>query len=53
MVDVLSREALAAEVDTSLPAVRVIQALEEIAVLRGYPARITLDNGSEFTADRR
>ena len=48
VVDVLSREALAAEVDTGLPAVRVIQALEEIAVLRGYPARITLDNGPEF-----
>ena len=48
VVDVLSREALAAEVDTSLPAARVIRALEEIAILRGYPARITLDNGPEF-----
>jgi len=48
LVDVLSREALAAEVDTSLPAVRVIRALEEVAVLRGYPTRITLDNGPEF-----
>ena len=48
VVDALSRESLASEVDTSLPAVRVIQALEEIAVLRGYPARITVDNGPEF-----
>jgi len=48
VVDALSREGLASEVDTSLPAVRVIQALEEIALLRGYPARITLDNGPEF-----
>lgn len=48
VVDALSRESLASEVDTSLPAVRVIQALEEIAVLRGYPSRITVDNGPEF-----
>lgn len=48
VVDVLSREGLGSEVDTSLPAVRVIQALEEIAVERGYPTRITLDNGPEF-----
>lgn len=48
VVDVLSREALAAEVDTSLPAARVIRALEEIATERGYPTRITLDNGPEF-----
>jgi putative transposase len=48
VVDVLSREALAAEVDTSLPAARVIRALEEVAIPRGYPTRITLDNGPEF-----
>ena len=48
VADVLSREALASEVDTSLPAVRVIQALEEIALERGYPSRITIDNGPEF-----
>ena len=48
VVDVLSRESLASEVDTSLPASRVIQSLEEIALERGYPARITLDNGPEF-----
>jgi putative transposase len=35
VVDVLSREGLACEVSTSLPAVRVIGALEEIAVPRG------------------
>ncbi len=48
VVDALSRESLASEVDTSLPALRVIRTLEEIAVLRGYPARITVDNGPEF-----
>ena len=48
VVDTLSREALVSEVDTSLPAIRVIRALEEIALERGYPARITCDNGPEF-----
>lgn len=48
VLDVLSREGLASEVDTSLPAKRVVQALDEIAVERGYPAWITLDNGPEF-----
>lgn len=48
IVDTLSHESLASEVDTSLPAARVIRALEEIAVLRGHPVRITVDNGPEF-----
>jgi putative transposase len=48
VVDTHSHEALASEVDTSLPASRVIRALEEVALERGYPARITVDNGPEF-----
>ena len=48
VLDRLSREALASEVDTSLPASRVIQVLEEIALERGYPIAIIVDNGSEF-----
>lgn len=48
VVDDLSREGLASEVDTSLPARRVIQTLEEIALERGYPERIVCDNGPEF-----
>ena len=52
VVDALSREGLASEVDTSLPAVRVIGALEEIALLRGYPTRIRVDNGPEFRSAR-
>jgi hypothetical protein len=38
VVDDLSREGLASEVDTVLPARRVIRTLEEI-VLGGYPER--------------
>jgi putative transposase len=48
VLESLSREALASEVDTSLPAARVIQSLEEVALERGYPGRIVVDNGSEF-----
>jgi len=44
----LSREALASEVGTSLTARRVIQVLDEIALERGYPLGILVDNGSEF-----
>jgi putative transposase len=48
VLDVLTREGLASEVDTSLPAKRVVQALDEIALERGYPHWIVLDNGPEF-----
>ena len=48
VIDVLSREGLAGVVDTSLPARRVTQALDEIALDRGYPERIIFDNGPEF-----
>ena len=48
VLDVLTREGLASEVDTSLPAKRVVQALDEIALERGYPRWIVLDNGPEF-----
>jgi putative transposase len=48
VVDVLSREALASEVDSGLSARRVINTLNVIALDRGYPARISVDNGPEF-----
>jgi putative transposase len=48
VLDVLSREGLASEVDTSLPAKRVVQVLDEIALERGYPRWIVHDNGPEF-----
>jgi putative transposase len=48
VLDVLSREGLASEVDTSLPARTVVRTLDEIAMERGYPVWITLDNGPEF-----
>jgi putative transposase len=50
VVDDFTRECLAAEVDTSLPGLRVARVLDEIAERRGaYPASIVVDNGPEFT----
>ena len=48
VVDEFTRECLAIEVDTSLPAVRVAGALDRIAITRGLPATISVDNGPEF-----
>jgi len=39
------------EVDTSLPASRVIRALDRAIEERGKPRRILMDNGPEFTSN--
>jgi len=49
VVDVFTREALAIEVDTSLPGGRVVRVLERLATERGVPDEIVLDNGPELT----
>ena len=46
------REGLAIEVDTSLPAERVVRVLEQVVAWRGQPQAIRLDNGPEFLAER-
>jgi putative transposase len=46
------REVLAIEVDTSLPAERVIRVLEQVTAWRGQPQAMRLDNDPEFLADR-
>lgn len=43
-----NREALAIEIDLSLPAPRVIRVLERVAMFRGYPEKLRVDNGPEF-----
>lgn len=48
VIDDFTRESLTIEVDTSLPALRVIRALENIISKRGRPANIRSDNGPEF-----
>lgn len=48
LIDDYAREALAIEVDTSLPALRVIRVLEQLAQWRGLPRHLRVDNGPEF-----
>lgn len=46
--DDYNREALAIEVDSSLPSERTIRALEQVIEWRGKPKRIRCDNGPEY-----
>jgi len=52
IIDDFTRECLALEVDTSLPSLRVIRALDQIAEHRPLPQVIRTDNGPEFTSRR-
>jgi putative transposase len=49
VVDDLSRESRAIEIDHSLPGLRVVRTLDAIAAVHGYPEEIVCDNGPEFT----
>jgi putative transposase len=46
------REGLAIEIDTSLPAERVVRVLDQVVAWRGRPQALRLDNGPELLADR-
>lgn len=50
VIDEYNREALRIEIDTSLPAARVVRALNELVQVRGAPLSLRLDNGPEFIA---
>lgn len=50
IVDDLTRECLAIEVDTSISGFRVARVLSSIIADRGKPQRIVCDNGPEFTS---
>ena len=50
IVDDCTRESPAIEVDTSLPATRVVAVLDRLAASRGVPTTIVVDNGPEFTS---
>ena len=52
IMDDYNRESLAVEVDTSLPAARVIRVLERLVEFRGAPQSIRVDNGPEFISER-
>lgn len=49
LVDDFSRESLAIEADQHLTAERVVEVLDRVGRSRGLPAKIRVDNGSEFT----
>jgi putative transposase len=48
VIDVFTREALALEVDTSLPGTRVVRVLDRLLAERDCPAQLVLDNGPEL-----
>ena len=52
VIDDFNREALWIEVDTSLPAKRVVRVLEQLLSWRGKPTRIRMDNGPELISQR-
>ena len=51
VMDDFNRESLTIEIDTSLPAPRVVRALDQLIEIRGKPAQLRLDNGPEFISD--
>jgi putative transposase len=50
LMDGFTRESPRIEVDTSLPGLRVVRVLEDVARERGYPQAIQVDNGPEFVS---
>jgi len=48
VIDVFTREALALEVDTSLPGSRVVRVLDRLLAERDRPVQLVLDNGPEL-----
>jgi putative transposase len=48
LIDRFTRECLAIEVDTSLPAARVVRVLDRVIGVTGTPESIRIDNGPEF-----
>ncbi|RUO25164.1 IS3 family transposase [Aliidiomarina sanyensis] len=52
VLDEGSRECFAIEVDTSLPAERVVRTLEQLKEERGLPMQLRVDNGPELISAR-
>ena len=52
VIDDFNRQALWSEVDTSLPAERVVRVLGQLLFWRGKPTRIRMDNGPGLTSQR-
>jgi putative transposase len=52
IIDDYNREMLCIEADTSLPSLRIIRVLEQLAQERGLPQMIRVDNGPEFISNQ-
>jgi putative transposase len=52
LLDDFNREGLWIEEDTSIPAARVIRVLEMLALWRGLPQQLRIDNGPEFISQK-
>lgn len=50
VVDDFNREALAIEIDLSIPAQRVVRVLDRIVANRSYPRKMRMDNGPELVS---
>ena len=52
VIDDFNREALGIDIAVSLSAGRITRYLDRLAQYHGYPLKIRVDNGAEFTANR-
>ena len=52
IIDEGVRECLAIEIDTSLPAARVVRVLDQISSWRGLPKQLRMDNGPELISSQ-
>lgn len=50
IIDLYARECIKIEVGSSLPSAKVISTLDTLALERGLPEVITVDNGTEYTS---
>jgi putative transposase len=51
VMDDFNREVLRIEIDTNLPARRIVRALDELIELRGKPTALRIDNGPELISE--
>ena len=50
VIDDFNREILGIDIATSMPSLRVTRYLDSLAEWNGYPKKIRVDNGTEFTS---
>ena len=51
VIDDYNRELLGIDIGISMPSLRVIRYLDRLAEWHGYPEKVRVDNGSEFTSE--